>query len=84
MSLLGKMRKFKEVKTPGGVRLVKRDRPVPAVALVDVGPCPLCDLPLMVAPGQQIRFHKECRKEGRKRFGRADHVVEVDLPKKVI
>lgn len=54
---------------------VRRDQPLPAAALVNIGPCAVCLNPLMVAVGQRIRFHKECRKAGRKRFGRSGGVI---------
>lgn len=56
----------------------KREEQKPAIPLVNVGPCGVCREPLMVAVGQQIRFHKQCREEGRKKFGRATRVVEVE------
>lgn len=64
----------------GGYQIVRRPQSLPMVPLVNIGPCDVCNQPLMVAVGQQIRFHKECRKEGRRRFGRATHVVQVDEP----
>lgn len=72
------MRKFNPVRHTGGIDLVRREVPKPAVPLISVGDCMVCWKPLMVAPGQRIRFHKECRKEGRKKYGRADGVVEYD------
>lgn len=55
--------------------LTRRAHKLPAVALVDIGPCAVCLAPLMVAVGQRIRFHKQCRNEGRKRFGRSGGII---------
>lgn len=72
-------RRFKPVENEQGkYDLVRRDQKVKAVELVALGRCTVCNNLLYVAPGQRIRFHKECRKEGRKRFGRSENVVEVD------
>lgn len=71
-------RRFKPVETPTGIQLERRGHKAAAVPLVSVGACPVCTKPLYVAPGQQIRFHKDCRKEGRKRFGRSEVVIQVD------
>lgn len=61
-----------------GINKFRRETVLPAVPLQDIGPCPVCGDSLMVAVGQQIRFHAECRKEGRRLYGRATQVVEVD------
>lgn len=74
------LRKFKVHGNAIGEPILERKIiPSPAVPLQNVGPCSVCKRPLMVAVGQQIRFHKECRKEGRKRFGAAHNVVEVGI-----
>lgn len=85
MSHLGKLRRFEKVETTEGkITLVRREVKIPAVALVDIGPCLVCQKPLFVAIGQRIRFHGGCRKMGRKMFGRATRVREVTpKPKKV-
>lgn len=51
--------------------------------LINVGACHVCEEPLFVAPGQIIRFHKQCRKEGRQRFGRATHLIRVEDQNKI-
>lgn len=59
------------------VGLERRAEPKAAIAPQSVGPCPVCGQLLMAVPWQQVRFHKECRKKGRKMFGRATQVREV-------
>lgn len=44
-----------------------------------LGPCFVCNNPIYGVAGQRVRFHKECRKEGRKRFGRATHTQGLDV-----
>lgn len=59
-------------------QLVRRAVDKPQMKQVNVGDCAVCGNPLMVAMGQHIRFHKECRKEGRERYGRVTKkVIEV-------
>lgn len=44
-----------------------------------LGPCFVCEQPLYGVAGQIVRFHKQCRAEGRKRFGRATHTQQLDV-----
>lgn len=44
-----------------------------------VGKCGICHLDLLAAPGQVVRFHRECRKEGKKRFGKTREVRQFKL-----
>lgn len=58
--------------------IVNRSTDKPQMQLANVGDCAVCGNPLLVSIGQHIRFHKACRSEGRKRFGRATKkVIEV-------
>lgn len=75
------LRKFKLVESEHRANeqyLERREKVLSIVKTVNVGNCLMCHESLYAAPGQQIRFHKQCRKAGRHRYGRADHVVEVD------
>lgn len=47
--------------------------------LKDVGTCPICGEPLLAAPGQVVRFHRECRKRGREKYGRAQGIKKFTL-----
>lgn len=47
--------------------------------LKEIGTCPICEKPLLCAPGQVIRFHRECRTAGRKRFGKATGVKAFEI-----
>lgn len=44
-----------------------------------IGTCPVCDNPLLCAPGQIIRFHRECRTEGRKKYGKSTGIKKFDV-----
>lgn len=44
-----------------------------------LGPCFVCEKDLFGAAGQSVRFHKECRKAGRKKLGRATHTQQLDV-----
>lgn len=47
--------------------------------LKHIADCPVCEQPLMCAPGQIIRFHRGCRIEGKKRFGRSTGVKKFEV-----
>ncbi len=44
----------------------------------EIGTCPVCDKPLLCAPNQTIRFHKTCRTEGRKRYGKTQGIKKFE------
>lgn len=47
--------------------------------LYNLGPCYVCGKDLFAGLGQVVRFHAECRKKGRQRFGKATKTVGIKL-----
>lgn len=47
--------------------------------LIEVGKCGVCTKAMFAAPGQIVRFHGGCRKEGKKKFGRSSGVNQFEI-----
>ena len=45
----------------------------------EIGTCSVCEEPLLCAPGQIIRFHGQCRAEGRRLYGKSKGVKQFDI-----